>query len=123
MSSGPTEGLIMDSISLTSLATEQLNAARQAHSGRASHTIHGGHTLELRQTVVALASGHELAEHDSPGEATLQVLQGHVQLTAGDDTWEGNAGDFVTIPPRRHSLRSLQDSVVVLTVVKHVQPA
>lgn len=113
----------MESTSLTEVAAEQLAAARQAHSGRASHTIHGGHTLELRQTVVALASGHELGEHDSPGEATLQVLQGHVQLVAGDDTWDGSAGGFVTIPPRRHSLRALEDSVVVLTVVKNVPPA
>jgi len=110
----------MDSVSLTSLATEQLTQARQAHSGRASHTIHGGHALELRQTVVALASGHELAEHESPGEATLQVLQGHVRLTAGDDAWEGRTGDYVTIPPSRHALRSLEDSVVVLTVVKNI---
>jgi quercetin dioxygenase-like cupin family protein len=111
---------MMDSISLTSLATQQLTEARQAHSGRASHTIHGGHASELRQTVVALASGHELAEHDSPGEATLQVLQGHVRLTAGDGAWEGTTGDYVTIPSRRHSLRSLEDSVVMLTVVKNV---
>ncbi len=113
----------MESTSLTDVAAEQLAAARQAHSGRASHTIHGGHTLELRQTVVALASGHELGEHESPGEATLQVLQGHVQLISGDDTWDGNSGDFVTIPPRRHSLRALEDSVVVLTVVKNVPSA
>jgi quercetin dioxygenase-like cupin family protein len=114
---------MMDSVSLTSLATEQLNQARQAHSGRASHTIHGGHALELRQTVVALASGHELAEHDSPGEATLQVLQGHVRLSAGNETWEGKPGDYVTIPSRRHSLLSLHDSVVLLTVVKNVPSA
>jgi quercetin dioxygenase-like cupin family protein len=113
----------MDSVSLASVATEQLTAARQAHSGRAAHTIHGGHALELRQTVVALASGHELAEHDSPGEATLQVLQGHVRLTAGDDTWDGESGDYVTLPPRRHSLRSLEDSVVMLTVVKNIPSA
>jgi quercetin dioxygenase-like cupin family protein len=111
---------MIESLSLTDIAAEQLTLARQAHSGRASHTIHGGHALELRQTVVALASGHELAEHESPGEATLQVLEGHVQLVAGDETWEGKPGDYVTIPPRRHSLRSLQDSVVVLTVVKNV---
>lgn len=110
----------MDSVSLTSLAAEQLALARQAHSGRASHTIHGGHAFELRQTVVALASGHELAEHDSPGEATLQVLEGRVQLIAGDDTWDGTPGDCVTIPPRRHSLRALEDSAVLLTVVKNV---
>jgi quercetin dioxygenase-like cupin family protein len=114
---------MMESVSLTDVATEQLTLARQAHSGRASHTIHGGHALELRQTVVALASGHELAEHESPGEATLQVLEGRVRLTAGDDTWEGTAGDYVTIPSRRHSLLSLQDAVVVLTVVKNVPTA
>jgi quercetin dioxygenase-like cupin family protein len=115
--------MMMESISLTTLATEQLALARHAHSGRASHTIHGGHTLELRQTVVALASGHALAEHDSPGEATLQVLLGHVRMTAGDDTWEGRPGDYVTIPPRRHSLQSIENAVVVLTVVKNVPAA
>ncbi|MGH3523751.1 MAG: cupin domain-containing protein [Mycobacterium sp.] len=113
----------MDSISLTGVAAEQLTAAQNAHSGRAAHTIHGGHALELRQTLVALVAGRELAEHDSPGEATLQVLQGHVRLTAGDDAWEGKVGDYVTIPPRRHALQSLEDSVVMLTVVKNVPPA
>src|SRR5699024_11647553 len=103
----------MESISLTSLAAEQLSAARQARSGRSAHTIHGGHDLELRQTLVALAAGQELAEHDSPGESTLQVLEGHVRLTAGDDAWEGKAGDYVTIPLRRHALESLEDSVIV----------
>ena len=70
----------------------------------------------LRQTLVALASGHELAEHNSPGEATLQVLRGHVRLIAGDDTWDGAAGDQITIPPVRHALEALEDSAVLLTV-------
>lgn len=78
----------MESISLTSLAAEKLAEAQQTHSGRAAHTIHGGHTHELRQTVLALLAGHDLSEHDSPGEATLQVLQGHVCLTAGEDAWK-----------------------------------
>ena len=38
-SSGPTKGLMMESVSLTSLAADQLKAARQANSGRASHTL------------------------------------------------------------------------------------
>lgn len=113
----------MESISLNDLAAAQLSAARQAHSGRAAHTIHGGHDLELRHTVVALVAGQELAEHDSPGESTLQVLHGHVRLTAGDEAWEGKAGDFVTIPMRRHALESLQDAVVMLTVVKDMPSA
>ena len=107
----------MQSISLTALAEEQLTLARQARSGRAARTIHGGHEHALRQTVLALLAGHELAEHDSPGEATIQVLRGHVRLTTARDAWEGTVGDGVTIPPERHALAAVEDSVVLLTVV------
>ena len=113
----------MEFISLTDLAAEKLAEARAAHSGRAAHTIHGGHEHDLRQTLVALAAGQELAEHDSPGEATLQVLQGHVRLTAGDDAWEGKTGDHITIPPQRHALGSIEDSVIMLTVAKRMSQA
>ncbi|MBW0018894.1 MAG: cupin domain-containing protein [Mycobacterium sp.] len=108
----------MESISLPGLAAEKLAEAQKTHSGRAAHTIHGGHTHELRQTVLALLAGHDLSEHDSPGEATLQVLQGHVRLTAGDGAWDGKPGDYIAIPPRRHALHAVEDSVVILTVLK-----
>jgi quercetin dioxygenase-like cupin family protein len=113
----------MESISLTSLAAEKLGEARDSHSGRAAHTIHGGHTHELRQTVLALLAGRDLSEHDSPGEATLQVLEGHVRLTAGDDAWDGKTGDYVAIPLRRHALHAVEDSVVMLTVLKSLPDA
>ena len=108
----------METISLTGLAAEKLAEAQQSHSGRAAHTIHGGHTHELRQTVVALLAGHELAEHESPGEATLQVLRGRVRLNAGSDSWDGETGDYVAIPAQRHALQAVEDSVVLLTVLK-----
>jgi quercetin dioxygenase-like cupin family protein len=108
----------MESLSLTDLAAEKLAEAQQHHSGRAAHTIHGGHTHELRQTVLALLAGHDLSEHDSPGEASLQVLQGHVRLTAGSDAWEGKTGDYVVIPGQRHALHAVVDSVIMLTVLK-----
>jgi quercetin dioxygenase-like cupin family protein len=107
----------MESISLTELVDEQLAAAKDAHSGRAAHTVHGGHDHSLRQTVIALAAGHELGEHDSPGEATLQVLRGHVRLTAGETNWEGSVGDYLVIPRSRHSLLAIGDSAVLLTVL------
>jgi len=110
----------MESVSLTSLASEKLAEAKKLHSGRAAHTIHGGHTHELRQTVLALLAGHELSEHDSPGEATLQVLQGVVRVTAGDDAWEGKTGDYVAIPRERHALHAVEDSVIMLTVLKSI---
>lgn len=107
----------MDSLSLTALAGELLPAARTASSGRGARTVHGGHGHALRQTVMALAAGHGLDEHESPGEATLQVLAGRVRLVAGGEPWEGGAGDYVIIPPERHSLGAIEDSVILLTVV------
>ena len=110
----------MESISLTSLAAEKLVEAQKSHSGRAAHTIHGGHTHELRQTVLALLAGHDLSEHDSPGEATLQVLEGHVRVTTGDDSWDGKAGDYVAVPRERHALHAVEDSVILLTILKSI---
>jgi quercetin dioxygenase-like cupin family protein len=107
----------MESTSLTALADEQLAQARQNHSGRAAHTIHGGHDHALRQTLVALAQGHGLGQHDSPGEATLQVLRGHVKLITAADSWDGKTGDYLTIPAARHSVDALEDSVILLTVL------
>lgn len=113
----------MESISLTSLASEKLAEAQKSHSGRAAHTIHGGHTHQLRQTVLALLAGHDLSEHDSPGESTLQVLQGHVRLTTDGEAWEGKAGDYLVIPAQRHAVHAVEDAVVMLTVMKTIPSA
>jgi quercetin dioxygenase-like cupin family protein len=107
----------MESISITAVAEEQLDLARRSNSGRAAHTIHGGHDHSLRQTVMALAAGHEMGEHDSPGEATLQVLRGHVRLTTAADSWDGTTGDYLAVPPARHALLAVEDSVVLLSVL------
>lgn len=104
--------------SLADVAQAQLAVAQGASSGRASATVYGGHEHALRQTVIALTGGQELQEHESPGEATVQVLQGRVELRAGDDVWSGSAADLLVVPATRHSLAALEDSVVLLTVVK-----
>jgi len=106
----------MKSTSLTGLVDEQLVKARGASSGRGAMTVHGGQEHDLRQTVIALAEGRSLGEHESPGEATLQVLRGRVRLMAGEETWEGAEGDHLVIPPTRHDLTALTDAAVLLTV-------
>lgn len=108
----------MESTSLTELAAEQIAAACHASSGRAARTIHGGSARVMRQTVLALAAGHGLAEHDNPGEATLQVLDGRVQLATATETWDVSAGDHVTIPAERHSLTASTNAAVLLTVAQ-----
>lgn len=108
----------MQKTSLTALAREELEAAARAASGRSARTIYGGHEHRLRQTLIAIRSGRSLAEHVSPGEATVQVVQGRVLLRSGEDSWSGWNGDLIVLPPGPHSLDALEDSAVLLTVVK-----
>ncbi|WP_102145272.1 cupin domain-containing protein [Mycobacterium hubeiense] len=112
----------MEKISLTALARQHMAAARNASSGRSASTVYGGHEHTLRQTMIALTAGSSLDDHESPGEATLQVIQGRVEVTDSTSKWEGSPGDHIVIPRTRHGLHALEDSVVLLTVVKPVGP-
>lgn len=109
----------MNKVSLEAIGRERLADATGSRAGRSSVTVYGGHERSLRQTVIALAAGQSLDEHENPGEATLQVLRGRVTLVAGDVHWDGRSGDFLIVPDSRHSLNAHEDSVVLLTVAKH----
>lgn len=105
-------------LSLEALARTHAQQAAENPAGRSATTVHGGHEYVLRQTLIALVAERGLSEHESPGEATLHVLRGRVRLDAGDDGWEARTGDLLIIPPVRHSLTALEDSVVLLTVAQ-----
>lgn len=109
---------VVQKSSLDALAREQLATAGTSSSGRAARTVYGGHEHILRQTVIALASGYALAEHENPGEATVYVLRGRVRMVCGPDSWEGRKGDLLIVPQAPHSLEAAEDSAVLLTVVK-----
>jgi len=104
-------------MALTTLHTigeEQLARARHASNGRASTTVH--HGSRLRQTLVALTAGTRLAEHQSPGDATVLCLQGHVVLNVGEQGVDIPQGALADVPKQRHDLVATEDSLVVLTV-------
>ncbi len=106
----------MHPMSLTALADQHLILAREAGSGRSALTIHGGHGHRLRHTLIALTDGRQLDDHENPGEATLQVVRGAVRLVSGDTSVAVALDDLLVIPPGRHSVVALVDSVVLLTV-------
>lgn len=97
------------------LATEQLEAARADEYGRSAQlVVHDG---PLRQTVIALAQGGRLAEHNSPPAASLQVIHGSVAVTSAGMEETYDAGRLVALTHDRHAVEALTDAVVLLTTV------
>jgi quercetin dioxygenase-like cupin family protein len=108
----------MQTSSLALLVDQHLATALSSSSGRSAETVYGGHDRTLRQTLIALAAGRRLDEHENPGEATVHVLRGRVRLVSGEDTVTGAAGDLLVVPDARHMLEALADAAVLLTVAK-----
>lgn len=97
-------------------AHDQLQAARSNGTGRSAITLYRGNVLS--QVLMAMIAGIELSEHSNPGEGTLHVLLGEVQLRSGDDSWDLSEGQMMAIPQAVHSVAALADSVVLLTVAR-----
>lgn len=99
---------------LDDLAAQVLADARGQHARRSARTIVTG--TSLRVTLIGLAEGAELAEHDAPTAATLQVLTGRVKVHTHNEEWDLEQGRLLCIPHQRHGLTALADAVVLLTV-------
>ena len=105
----------MSTVDVHQLSAELLDRAARGSAHRAASTL--PHPVDgLRQTLIALLAGAELGEHESPGPASLLVLQGRVRVLAGDQSVEVGPHEFSPVPDRRHSLRAEEDSVVLLSV-------
>jgi quercetin dioxygenase-like cupin family protein len=103
-----------DVTDVDALAQELLAEANQQASRRTARTLVSG-TLQ-RATLIALAQGAEMAEHDSPPAATIHVITGSVRLHTHDHEWNLDRGHLAVIPPQRHGMTAVTDAVVLLTV-------
>lgn len=108
----------MNKFSLEAVVREQRKRAAYSNNGRSAETVYGGSEHTLRLTVIAMTAGVELSEHENPGEATVLVLAGRVQLRSADASWDGHESDLLVVPDGRHSLHAVEDSAVLLTVAK-----
>jgi quercetin dioxygenase-like cupin family protein len=91
-----------------------LDQARSSGRGRAVRAVvrQPGQNMIL----LGLPAGGGLPEHDAPGPASLLCLSGEVVLSTADASWTLPAGAAHAIPPVRHDVRAVVDSVCVLTV-------
>jgi len=72
---------------------------------------------QLEVVRVVLPAGKQLHEHHTPGEITLQCLEGAVQLRTPHANQLLRTGDFVLLPSRApHALEALEDSSLLLTI-------
>ncbi len=101
-------------VPLGELADALLEDLPNHPAGRAAKTILSG--TVMRATLIALRGGEEMADHDSPPAATLQVLRGEVTLRSGMRSWRLTEGQLAPVPPERHGVTAHADSVVLLSV-------
>ncbi|MBD8062579.1 cupin [Oceanitalea stevensii] len=99
---------------LTPLVTSHMQAARADEHGRSAELVLRDGVL--RQSILALREGAELAEHNAPHAASLQVLVGRVRVT-GEDEPVLTAGELHALTHHRHAVVALEDSVFLLTTV------
>ena len=108
----------VEAVDLEVVADEMLERARGSGSGRVTRLFRAVPGGSLSQVLLVLLEGRELSEHENPGQALLHTLRGRTVLVAGDRRWELSAHSHIVIPPERHSLVALEDSVSLLTVVR-----
>ncbi|WP_159792953.1 cupin domain-containing protein [Puerhibacterium puerhi] len=103
---------------LDQLADAHLTAARAAENGRSTEIVlHDG---PLRQTVIAIKTGVELGEHNSPPAASVHVLRGRVVITGMEGDEEIGAGELRVLAHHRHAVRALEDAAFLLTTVTSI---
>jgi quercetin dioxygenase-like cupin family protein len=72
---------------------------------------------QLEVVRIVLLAGHGMREHKTPGEITVQCIEGRIELRTPGAMHVLEAGDFVHLRREEpHSLQALVDSSALLTI-------
>ena len=72
---------------------------------------------EARSIALALPAGEELQDHEVHERAYLLVIDGDVEVLAGEETITGGAGFAATFDPgERHTVRATTDARLLLVL-------
>ena len=72
---------------------------------------------QLEVMRVVLPAGKSMKEHQAPGEATVQCIEGVVEFSSEEGSQRLHAGDFVHLAPRAlHSLRAVESASLLVTM-------
>lgn len=72
---------------------------------------------QLEVMRVVLPAGKTMPEHQTPGEITVQCLEGVVEFRHDGRAQQMRAGDLIHLEPRvPHALTALQDASLLVTI-------
>lgn len=96
--------------------------ARVAGSAAGEQRVHTARTLlksgPLRVTLVVLAPGGVIPDHQAEGPITVQPLEGRIRFTAGGRVHDVGPGQLLSAGPGvRHAVASDGGAAFLLTVV------
>jgi quercetin dioxygenase-like cupin family protein len=79
-------------------------------------TLVKAETVEIVRLMIP--AGKEIADHQAPGEITVQCLEGRIEFGVEGSSRELAAGQMLYLASGvRHRLRGLEDSSLLLTLV------
>ncbi|MBU0745250.1 MAG: cupin domain-containing protein [Gammaproteobacteria bacterium] len=72
---------------------------------------------QLEVMRVVLPVGKSMKEHQTPGEATVQCIEGMVEFVSDQGVQQLRAGDFVHLAPRAlHALKAVEPASLLVTL-------
>lgn len=104
-------------LSIPQLARDQMASARSSSQGRSTTTICGDREHELRQDLVALATGRRFDPRSEQGAVSAYVVKGRVRVQGRGVIRDAAAGEFIAMTESPCVLTALEDAVILQTSV------